>query len=171
MHIQKAGSGVMPEAFLNRKGNEHNMEKQVLVHVSGLHMMEGDGQEEPVEFVVPGEHYFRNGSHYVRYEEMLDDSNKPTVNYIKISPKGMEVRKKGLVNTHMVFEQGKKNVAFYTTPFGTLQMGIAATNLEFKEKEGCLDMKVDYALEMNEGYVADCCLSILVEEKNDHFAL
>ena len=111
------------------------MEKQVLVHVSGLHMMEGDGQEEPVEIVVPGEHYFRNGSHYVRYEEMLDDSNKPTVNYIKISPKGMEVRKKGLVNTHMVFEQGKKNVAFYTTPFGTLQMGIAATNLEFKEKE------------------------------------
>ncbi len=83
MHIQKAGSGVMPEAFLNRKGNEHNMEKQVLVHVSGLHMMEGDGQEEPVEIVVPGEHYFRNGSHYVRYEEMLDDSNKPTVNYIK----------------------------------------------------------------------------------------
>ena len=81
------------------------MEKQVLVHVSGLHMMEGDGQEEPVEIVVPGEHYFRNGSHYVRYEEMLDDSNKPTVNYIKISPKGMEVRKKGLVNTHMVFEQ------------------------------------------------------------------
>ena len=56
------------EAFLNRKGNEHNMEKQVLVHVSGLHMMEGDGQEEPVEIVVPGEHYFRNGSHYVRYE-------------------------------------------------------------------------------------------------------
>ena len=111
------------------------MEKQVLVHVSGLHMMEGDGQEEPVEIVVPGEHYFRNGSHYVRYEEMLDDSNKPTVNYIKISSKGMEVRKKGLVNTHMVFEQGKKNVAFYTTPFGTLQMGIAATNLEFKEKE------------------------------------
>ena len=108
---------------------------------------------------------------YGSYEEMLDDSNKPTVNYIKISPKGMEVRKKGLVNTHMVFEQGKKNVAFYTTPFGTLQMGIAATNLEFKEKEGCLDMKVDYALEMNEGYVADCCLSILVEEKNDHFAL
>ena len=39
------------------------MEKQVLVHVSGLHMMEGDGQEEPVEIVVPGEHYFRNGSH------------------------------------------------------------------------------------------------------------
>ena len=83
----------------------------------------------------------------------------------------MEVRKKGLVNTHMVFEQGKKNVAFYTTPFGTLQMGIAATNLEFKENEGSLDMKVDYALEMNEGHVADCCLSILVEEKNDHFVL
>ena len=29
-----------------------------------LHMMEEDGEQEPVEIVVPGEYYFRNGSHY-----------------------------------------------------------------------------------------------------------
>ena len=72
----------------------------------------------------------------------------------------MEVRKQGLVNVHMVFEQGKKNMTFYTTPFGTLQMGIAATGMELKESENSIDMKVDYALDMNEEHVADCYLCV-----------
>ena len=46
------------------------MDKEVLIHVRGLHMMEEDGEQEPVEIVVPGEYYFRNGSHYLRYEEI-----------------------------------------------------------------------------------------------------
>ena len=112
------------------------MEKEVLIHVKGLHMMDTPEGDEPIEIVVPGEYYFRNGSHYLRYEEMLDEQGDPTINYIKISSRGMEVRKKGQVNTHMVFEQGKRNMAFYTTPFGTLEMGISATNLELEESDG-----------------------------------
>ena len=142
------------------------MDKEVLIHVRGLHMMEEDGEQEPVEIVVPGEYYFRNGSHYLRYEEILEDFSEPTINYIKISPKGIEVRKKGIVNVHMVFEQGKKNMTYYTTPYGTLQMGIAATNLELTESEENLHMKADYALDMNEEHVADCYLAIQVQPRD-----
>ena len=142
------------------------MEKEVLIHVRGLQMMAEDGEQEPIEIVVPGEYYFRNGSHYLRYEEIMDESAQPTVNYIKMSEKGMEVRKKGLVNVHMVFEQGKKNMTYYTTPFGTLQMGIAATGMELHESESGLDMKVDYALDMNDEHVADCFLAICAQPKN-----
>ena len=142
------------------------MEKDVLIHVRGLQMTPEEGEQEPIELVVPGEYYFRNGSHYLRYEEILDDSAQPTVNYIKMSEKGMEVRKKGLVNVHMVFEQGKKNMTYYTTPFGTLQMGIAATGMELHESESGLDMKVDYALDMNDEHVADCFLAICAQPKN-----
>ena len=70
------------------------MEKEVLIHVKGLHMLDTQDGEEPIEIVVPGEYYFRNGSHYLRYEELLEDQGDPTINYIKISPRGMEVRKK-----------------------------------------------------------------------------
>jgi uncharacterized beta-barrel protein YwiB (DUF1934 family) len=142
------------------------MEKEVLIHVKGLHMMDTPEGDEPIEIVVPGEYYFRNGSHYLRYEEMLEDHGDPTVNYIKISPKGMEVRKKGQVNTHMVFEQGKKNMTYYTTPYGTLQMGISATNLELTESEENLQIKADYALDMNEEHVADCYLAIQVQPRD-----
>lgn len=142
------------------------MDKDVLIHVSGLHLLEDEEDQGPVEIVVPGQHYFKNGSHYLRYEEILSESDQPTVNYVKMSPHALEVRKKGLVNVHMVFEHGKKNMAYYTTPFGTIRMGIAATNLELKESDSTVDMKVDYALEMNEVHVADCCLCIQAQSKS-----
>ena len=125
------------------------MDKEVLIHVRGLQTMDADGEQEPLEIVVPGQYYFRNGSHY-----------------IKISWKGMEVRKKGVVNVHMVFEQGKKNMTYYTTPYGTIEMGIAATNLNLQESDGGLDMKVDYALDMNQEHVADCYLAIKAQPKD-----
>ena len=142
------------------------MDKEVLIHVRGLQTIDADGDQEPVEIVVPGQYYFRNGSHYLRYEEILEDFAEPTINYIKISPKGMEVRKKGVVNVHMVFEQGKKNMTYYTTPYGTIEMGIAATNMNLEENDGSLDMKVDYALDMNQEHVADCYLAIKSQPKD-----
>ena len=96
----------------------------------------------------------------------MEDFAEPTVNYIKISQKGMEVCKKGVVNVHMVFEQGKKNMTYYTTPYGTIEMGIAATNMNLEENDGSLDMKVDYALDMNQEHVADCYLAIKAQPKD-----
>lgn len=142
------------------------MNKDVLIHVRGLQMMETDDAQEPIEIVAPGQYYFRNGSHYLRYEEMLDDTAETTVNYIKMSPNGVEVRKQGQVNVHMVFEEGKKNKTFYNTPYGTLQMGISATGLELKESEDGIQMKVDYALDMNEEHVADCYLTVQAQSKD-----
>ena len=142
------------------------MNKDVLIHVRGLQMMETDDAQEPIEIVVPGQYYFRNGSHYLRYEEKLDDTAETTVNYIKMSPNGVEVRKQGQVNVHMVFEEGKKNKTFYNTPYGTLQMGISATGLELKESEDGIQMKVDYALDMNEEHVADCYLTVQAQSKD-----
>ena len=142
------------------------MNKDVLIHVRGLQMMETDDAQEPIEIVVPGQYYFRNGSHYLRYEEMLDDTAETTVNYIKMSPNGVEVRKQGQVNVHMVFEEGKKNKTFYNTPYGTLQMGISATGLELKESEDGIQMKVDYALEVNYEHMADCKITMNIQSKN-----
>lgn len=143
------------------------MDKNVLIHIRGLQMMDPADEQEPIELIVPGQYYFKNGSHYLRYEELLDEtSTEPTVNYIKMSSKAVEVRKKGLVNVHMVFERGKKNMTYYSTPYGTVEMGIAATGVMIEESENGIDMKVDYALDMNEEHVADCYLTVSAQSKD-----
>lgn len=51
-------------------------------------------------------------------------------------------------------------------------MGIAATGLELKESEDDIQMKVDYALDMNEEHVADCYLTVQAQSKDsDEFVL
>ena len=68
------------------------MQKEVLIHVRGLQMMDAQGDQEPIEIVVPGQYYFRNGSHYLRYEEILDESSEPTVNYIQMSEENLHMK-------------------------------------------------------------------------------
>ena len=38
------------------------MDKEVLIHVKGLQLIDSTDEQEPVEIVVPGEYYFRNGA-------------------------------------------------------------------------------------------------------------
>ena len=57
-------------------------------------------------------------------------------------------------------------MTYYSTPYGTLQMGIAATNLELMESEENLQMKADYALDMNEEHVADCYLTVQAQSRD-----
>ena len=105
------------------------MKKDVLVTVRGMQSIESvDGSEE-VEMVAKGNYYFRNGHHFICYEEMSEGFDKPTKSMIKIADNVVEVDKKGVMNTHLVFEPEKKNVTFYATPFGQMEMGIEKTVL------------------------------------------
>lgn len=142
------------------------MTKDVFIRVKGIQNLGDRMSDEPLELITVGEYYYRNGSHYLRYEEIQEGFSEKTINYIKISPKGMEVRKKGISNVHMVFEKEKKNLSYYSTPFGDIQMGISAARLDMHEEEECIDAKVEYALEMNEEHVADCFLELEVRSKN-----
>ena len=120
------------------------MTEQVLISVKGLQFIENDEQEvEAIELVTVGNCYGRGNNKYIKYEENFEGAEGTAQNLVKIKPNVLEVRKKGVVDVHMVFEKEKKNISYYTTPFGTIQMGIATTKLDIKEEEDHIDIKVD----------------------------
>ena len=84
---------------------------------------------------------------------------------MKFRENQLEVRKKGLINVHMVFEENKKTLSYYQTPFGVVNMGIAATSIRIREGKNNIDLQVDYALDLNENYVADCTIQMNVKSK------
>ena len=141
------------------------MTKDVLIRIVGLQSLGSSGSQEPIELVIGGEYYFRNGSHYLKYEETVEGFDQTTINYIKINPKGVEVRKKGLIIVNMVFVKEKKDDTYYTTPFGNIEMGISAARVNFQEGIDHLGLRVDYVLEMNGEYVADCFLTVEAQSK------
>lgn len=141
------------------------MTKDVLISVKGLQLMGEGDQADPIEVVTVGEYYFRNGHHYVKYDEVQEGFPGNTINYIKANDNALEVRKKGISNVHMVFEREKKNVTYYQTPMGNLQMGISATKVQCQETDQNIDIYVDYALELNNEHVADCFIQVNIQPK------
>lgn len=141
------------------------MTKDVLVTIRGLQNLEEAGRPEEVELVAKGDYYYKNGHHYIFFDEIIEGFTEPTKNSIKISEKSVEVKRKGAANVQMIFEENKKNFTYYATPFGSIQMGIAATKIQVREEEESLDLLIDYALEINAEHAADCQISVNVKPK------
>lgn len=142
------------------------MTKDILVSIRGLQIMEEQGEEEPLEVITAGSYFQKNGKHYIKYDEAVEGMEGSIQNLIKINQDSMEVTKRGLSNAHMIFEEHKKNVTCYDTPFGNLLVGIAATNIHVKERQERIDVQVDYALEINEQHMADCTISMNIKPKD-----
>jgi len=148
------------------------MTKEVLISIKGLQFESGN--DEAVEMIAPGEYYLRNGKHYVLYEEIVEDvsgEHELSQNTLKISKGQVEILKKGGSNVHMVFAENQKNTTFYTTPFGQLLIGTYTNHIEVKEKDEVIQIKLRYDLEINQSFVSDCeiCIVIMAKEKQELF--
>lgn len=141
------------------------MTKEVLVKISGLQFA-GEMENEPVEVITTGDYYKRNGKHYILYDEIMEGFPEPTKNIIKLDEDMLDITKKGTTNVHMMFEKNRKNVTYYYTPYGSLLIGIDAKKVEVQEGEHNIDVKVDYALEVNYEHLADCSITMNITSKD-----
>ena len=107
------------------------MTKDILINISGLQM--DVDPNDPIEMMTTGAYYLRNGKHYILYDELSED-NEIVKNVIKIGPKSVELTRKGGQSSHMVFEEGKENLSYYDTPFGSLLMGVNTSNIDWIEE-------------------------------------
>ena len=138
------------------------MNKEVIINISGLQL--DAGTEEPIELMTTGDYYLKNGKHYVIYDELTDDS-QVVKNRLKISPKVVEVTKKGASSSHMVFERGKETLTYYDTPFGSLLLGINTSKIDLEEKEDSMALHIDYGLSINSDHVSDCSIDVSIASK------
>lgn len=140
------------------------MTKDVLVSISGLQFSAED-QNEPVEMITSANYYKKNGKHYIVYDEVTEGFSDTTKNIIKLGEESLDITKRGVTNVHMMFEKDKKNVTYYYTPYGSLLVGIDATDIKVLETEHDINVKVDYALEVNYQHMADCSISMSIKSK------
>lgn len=139
------------------------MEKEINISIKGLQYQNGEGN--PVEVICPGTYYKKGDKHYVLYEELNESFQQPNKSTMKIAPGCVEVIKKGEGASHMIFEENKKNMTFYQTPYGELLVGVATDKIEMKESNEEILLDISYGLEVNYQYVSDCHITIKVENK------
>ncbi|MBP3925750.1 MAG: DUF1934 domain-containing protein [Clostridium sp.] len=138
------------------------MTKEILVSISGSHLMEGE--TEDISVITAGSYYFKNGKHYIIYDEQLEDSGCIR-NTIKVGPDSVEMLKGGDARTHMVFERHKTNLTCYATPYGQMMIGVTTNRIEMVELPDELRVHIDYSMEVNYEKTSDCHVEIKVSSK------
>lgn len=143
------------------------MTKDVLLSITGLQFAAPeDEQAEAVEVITPGDYYKKNEKHYVVYDEVMEGFEGTTRNVIKVAQDSLDITKKGVANVHMVFEKNKKNVTYYYTPFGSILIGIDAKQVDVDETEENINVTVNYDLEVNYEFLANCSITMNIKAKN-----
>ncbi|MFA9465110.1 MAG: DUF1934 domain-containing protein [Velocimicrobium sp.] len=144
------------------------MKKEVLVSIAGL-QFELD-QDEAMEVISPGEYYFKNGKHYIFYEEITEiegqDSGISNAR-LTVSSELIELTKKGFNNVSMIFEPGKKTMTYYKTPYGELMIGIHTNQIHIEEQELGILVSIDYSLDINYSHVSDCNIVIKIVNRKE----
>lgn len=146
------------------------MTKEVLVNISGLQMDVNEmeqNDEEPIEVLSPGNYFFKDGKHYIFFEEISEGISGVTKTQIKITDnEKVEVIKKGISNTHMIFDTNQKNRSYYDTPYGQLNLGVFTKNIMVDETENNINIKVEYALDVNYEPLAECSIRINIKPRD-----
>ena len=145
------------------------MTEDILISVRGLHTLDIEQEEEEtdeLEMTMPGKYYFRNGKHYILFEETDEESQSVVKNRFKLSEDRLEISKKGVMNATMTFQRGEKSSSWYGTPVGDVQLGIEVTDMQLMESEDEIEMNVAYALEMNSEHVSDSRIRLRIMERN-----
>lgn len=139
------------------------MNKNVMLTISGLH----SGAEQDngsVETAVAAEYFNKNGTHYLLYEEKEEGFEQVSKNRIKFRDNMLELTRQGLLRTCMIFEEGKKHMTSYQTPYGQMILGIDTKKLRIEEQEKSIRVVAEYVLEADGEYLSDSRIEINITE-------
>ena len=143
------------------------MTKEVWIRVCGSHNSPQTG-EDKVEVITRGEYFYRNGKHYIIYEEMEEGQTTPVKNVIKFKEDYMESSRKGQgVTANMTFEPGKTNTTFYHTAYGDLLLEISAASVTVSVEEDLILAEAEYSMDMNYEHLSDSSMHIEIRPQKD----
>lgn len=143
------------------------MTKDVLVNVTGAHITEEGGGPDEISVITAGTYYFKNGRHYLIYDEVVEEGGATVRNTIKVGNGSVDIIKSGAVRNHMVFEEGKNHIGCYATPFGQMMMAVTTERIQVEEEENRLAVQVDYSLEINYEQVSRCHVNIEASSRKE----
>lgn len=147
------------------------MTRDVLIRIRGLQALNDETND--VEIITTGDYFFKNGKHYVIYDEMMEGIEESVHNMVKITPQKMDIQKNGAIGAHMVFELDKKNQTRYATPLGDMVVDFTTTRIDLDEQEDHIKVAVEYSLGINYQHISSnsIIMDISSRQKVQNFSL
>lgn len=140
------------------------MEKNVIISIKSRHAYSGQEQDE-IELVTAGTLAdCGDAGLTLSYRESEVTGLEGTLTTIMVEPARITLLRMGTVNSQMVFEEGKRHLSMYNTPFGALSIGVNTRKMRSSFNGSGGDILIDYGLEIENGVAGENCFQINVRE-------
>ena len=141
------------------------MKKDVLITISGVHS-DKNTETDKIELVTSGSYYKKNNKHYLLYDEIIEGQNEVTRNVARFDSDEFHISKSGFTNVDMSFEQNKRNLTNYITPYGRMLVGVDASRVDVIENDESIQVDIAYSLDVNYEHLADCTLHMDIQSRD-----
>ena len=121
----------------------------VIISIKGKQLDAESGPDE-MELVTAGT-LKRDGAggYTVSYQETELTGLEGTVTKLHIKDGQVTLLREGSINSQMVFEEGRRHLSMYETPYGALSVGISTKRMRSTLGEAGGDLEIDYAIEID----------------------
>lgn len=140
------------------------MDKPVIISIKGLQSYE-DKDNEPVELITEGRLTGDLDSGYtLSYQESRLTGLEGTLTTFQIEKDRITLLRVGEVNSQMVFQEGRRHLSMYETPYGALTVGVDTHRAHASIGETGGEIEINYAIEIDHAVAGENFFQINVRE-------
>ncbi len=101
--------------------------KDILVTIYGV--QNGD-KDDAIKLVMPGTYSSENGITYISYKETEETGMLGTTTIIAVDGRKVSLIRNGTSNSVLILERGKRHDCDYQTPYGSMPIGVTASEVK-----------------------------------------
>ena len=140
------------------------MEKDVVISIKGMQQYE-DTDPDTIELVTQGRLQREGESYTLSYQESeVTGLGVGTLTTIQVDGGQVTLMRAGEVNAQMVFQEGRRHLSMYNTPYGAMAVGVNTRRLLADLNDHGGDIEIDYAIEVDHAIAGRSIFQIRVKE-------
>ena len=139
------------------------MEKEVVISIKGVQKYEGTAPDT-MELVTKGRLSRVGESYTLSYQESELTGLEGTLNTIQVDGGQVTLMRVGEFNSQLVFQEGRRHLSMYNTPYGAMSIGVNTRHLMASLTDQGGDIEVDYTIEVDHALAGRNVFRINVKE-------
>ena len=141
------------------------MEKDVVISIKGMQQYE-DADPDTIELVTAGRLQKEGESYTLSYQESEVTGLEGTLTTIQVEGEQVTLMRMGEFNAQMVFQEGRRHLSMYNTPYGAMAIGVNTRRLLADLNDQGGDIEIGYAIEIDHAIAGRNIFQIKVKEAN-----
>lgn len=139
------------------------MDKEVVISIKGIQKYEG-ALPDVIELVTGGRLVREGGSYTLSYQESELTGLEGTLTTIQVDGEQVTLMRVGEFNSQLVFQEGRRHLSVYNTPYGAMSVGVHTRHLLADLNDQGGDIEVDYSIEVDHALAGRNIFRINVKE-------